>query len=496
MTTPAESYAAIDLGSNSFHMIVTGVQGDSFQVIDKIKDTVRLAAGLDEKNYLSEEASQRAIDCLQKFGQRIKDIPRRNIRAVGTNTLRQAKNSSEFMKQARKALGHPIEIISGREEARLIFLGVAHGNHNEEEQRLIVDIGGGSTEVAIGRGYHAHLVESLYMGCVNMSDRFFKNGEVTAKKMRKAILYALQEMEFIETTYRRNGWEAVYGASGTIRAIYDITAGDIADNYITPEGLNGLKEQLISAGNIDNFTSPALSANRAPVLAGGVAILCAVFESLYIERMYISDSALREGLILDLVGRQHDRDIREKTVEELIARYNIDVSHAVRVADTASAFLQQVSDAWSLIPEADGKLLRWASLLHEIGIAIAHSQHHKHAAYLLNNSELPGFSRQEQSLLSLLVRYHRRKILQPDIQTQAGENYLRMVRLLVLLRLAVVLNRSRSDKPLPPVCLGVHDNHINIDFPVDWLLEHPLTGADLETEADYLTVLDFKLEFS
>ncbi|HKK16172.1 MAG TPA: exopolyphosphatase, partial [Gammaproteobacteria bacterium] len=322
MTTPAESYAAIDLGSNSFHMIVTGVQGDSFQVIDKIKDTVRLAAGLDEKNYLSEEASQRAIDCLQKFGQRIKDIPRRNIRAVGTNTLRQAKNSSEFMKQARKALGHPIEIISGREEARLIFLGVAHGNHNEEEQRLIVDIGGGSTEVAIGRGYHAHLVESLYMGCVNMSDRFFKNGEVTAKKMRKAILYALQEMEFIETTYRRNGWEAVYGASGTIRAIYDITAGDIADNYITPEGLNGLKEQLISAGNIDNFTSPALSANRAPVLAGGVAILCAVFESLYIERMYISDSALREGLILDLVGRQHDRDIREKTVEELIARYN------------------------------------------------------------------------------------------------------------------------------------------------------------------------------
>ncbi|HKK15933.1 MAG TPA: HD domain-containing protein, partial [Gammaproteobacteria bacterium] len=174
----------------------------------------------------------------------------------------------------------------------------------------------------------------------------------------------------------------------------------------------------------------------------------------------------------------------------------IDVSHAVRVADTASAFLQQVSDAWSLIPEADGKLLRWASLLHEIGIAIAHSQHHKHAAYLLNNSELPGFSRQEQSLLSLLVRYHRRKILQPDIQTQAGENYLRMVRLLVLLRLAVVLNRSRSDKPLPPVCLGVHDNHINIDFPVDWLLEHPLTGADLETEADYLTVLDFKLEFS
>lgn len=496
MTSSPDSYAAIDLGSNSFHMIVTGVQGDSFQVVDKIKDSVRLAAGLDNDNRLTEEAMQRALDCLQKFGQRIKNIPHRNIRAVGTNTLRQARNSTDFMKRARKALGHPIEIISGREEARLIFLGVAHGNHNETEQRLIIDIGGGSTELAIGRGYHARMVESLYMGCVNMSEHFFKNDEITSKKMRKAIIFALQELESIETTYRRNGWDTVYGASGTIRAICEIVAGDVKDKYITPEGLASLKEQLISAGHSGKLSFPALSANRAPVFAGGVAILCAVFDSLHIERMYVSDSALREGLILDLVGRQKNQDVREKTVEELITRYNIDAVHTARVADTAMVCLQQVSDTWSLSPEYDSKLLRWACLLHEIGLSIAHSQHHKHAAYLLGNSELPGFSRQDQSLLALLVRYHRRKILASDIQALTEENHLKTIRLLALLRLAVLLNRSRSEKPLPAFTLEVSDDAITIDFPNGWLSEHPLTEADLETEAGYMKALDFTLEYS
>lgn len=497
MAASPEPYAAIDLGSNSFHMVVASSMEGRIQILDKLKDTVRLAGGLDDNQKLSDEAMGRALDCLQKFGQRIKEIPAGNIRAVGTNTLRQAKNSNAFLRKAGQALGHPVEIISGREEARLIFLGVAYSNFNDTEQRLVIDIGGGSTELAVGRGYHAKMVESLYMGCVNMSNRFFPSGEITAKKMRKAILFARQELEPLEIIYKRVGWDNVYGSSGTIQGVRDIinlsSNGEIS---IKPASLYRLKDDIVTTGHIDNLKFDGLPASRAPVLAGGVAVLCAAFEALNIDNMHVSDSALREGLVLDLIGRQHDQDIRDKTVDELMKRYNVDPEHAARIEQTALELFNKIAEKWSLDRDTDQKMLRWAAKLHEIGLAIAHSQHHKHAAYLIANSELAGFSREEQAMLAMLIRCHRRKFPAREEMVQLPEElHDKLYKLAVLIRLSVVINRGRTGQEHTGLNISVGDAYLKIDFPEEWLARHPLTEADLVTEADYLSVINFNLKF-
>jgi exopolyphosphatase/guanosine-5'-triphosphate,3'-diphosphate pyrophosphatase len=496
MTSPSETYAAVDAGSNSFHLIVANIVEGRIQIVDRLKEMVRLAGGLDENNKLTDEAAQRALECLQRFGERIREIPRGNVRAVGTNTLRQARNGKPFLKKANQALGHPIEVISGREEARLIFLGVAYSNFNDTEQRLVIDIGGGSTELAIGRGYDASLTESLYMGCVNMSDRFFKNGDITAKKMRKAILAALQELESIETRYKHAGWESIYGSSGTILSIRDaIKARDSTATGISWGELTRLKDDVIAAGHVQNLKWEGLPPSRAAVFAGGLAILCAAFESLSIQHMNVSECALREGLLLDLIGRLHDQDVRDKTVADLMSCYNIDTDHARRVEQTVSACFRQLRDQWTLA-QSDLKQLRWAALLHEMGLAIAHNQYHKHGGYLLTHSDLPGFSREEQSLLAFLVRCHRRKIAPEELQTLADDIQQKALRLCIILRLAVVLNRGRSQNALPEFRLAADDGNIQIKFPDNWLTEHPLTGADLNTEAEYLAAIKTTLNFS
>ena len=497
MATLTQTYAAVDAGSNSFHMMVANIVEGRIQIMDKLKETVRLAGGLDDNQKLTDEASQRALDCLHRFGERIREIPRSNVRAVGTNTLRQVRNSKAFLKKANQALGHPIEVISGREEARLIFLGVAYSNFNNSEQRLVIDIGGGSTELAIGRGYDPALTESLYMGCVNMSERFFKNGEITAKKMRKAILAALQELESIEIKYKHAGWETIYGSSGTILAIRDvIKARGSTDAGISWGALTKLKDDVIAAEHVQNFRMEGLSPSRAPVFAGGVAILCAAFESLSIQQMNVSESALREGLLLDLIGRLQDQDVRDKTVTDLVQRYNIDVDHAQRVQQTVISCYRHLRDNWLLDKDTDLKHLRWAALLHEIGLAIAHNQYHKHGGYLLNHSDLPGFSREEQSLLAFLVRCHRRKIAPEELQTLSDDIQQKALRLCIILRLAVVLNRGRSRNALPEFRLTADDGTIQIKFPDNWLAEHPLTEADLSTEAEYLASIKITLHLS
>ncbi|MGH8119431.1 MAG: exopolyphosphatase [Gammaproteobacteria bacterium] len=495
MTARTETYAAVDAGSNSFHMVVANIVEGRIQIVDRLKEMVRLAGGLDENLKLTDEASQRALECLQRFGERIREIPRANVRAVGTNTLRQARNDNTFLKKARQALGHTIEVISGREEARLIFLGVAHSNFNDVEQRLVIDIGGGSTELAIGRGYNAGLTESLYMGCVNMSERFFRNGEITAKKMRKAILAALQELETIEIKYKHAGWESIYGSSGTILSIRDvIKARGATESGISWGELTRLQDDVVASGHIQNLRMEGLPPSRAPVFAGGVAILCAAFESLSIQQMNVSESALREGLLLDLVGRLHDQDVRDQTVADLMQRYNIDAGHAQRVEQTVINCYRQLRDSWSL--DNDLKQLRWAALLHEIGLAIAHNQYHKHGGYLLIYSDLPGFSREEQSLLAFLVRCHRRKFAPEELQALAEDIQQKALRLCIILRLAVVLNRGRSLNPLPDFRLTADDGNIQIKFPGNWLAEHPLTGADLNTEAEFLAAIKTTLSFS
>lgn len=491
-----ESYAAIDLGSNSFHMIVANLIDGQLQVIDRMKEMVRLAAGLNDRQELSKESMQQALECLQRFGQRIRQVPHLNVRAVGTNTLRQARNGAEFLTKAHAALGHPIEIIAGREEARLIYSGVAHSLYDETHKRLVIDIGGGSTELIIGRGFDTFYTESLYMGCVNVGQRFFADGKIKAKRMRKAILFAMQELESLESAYKKMGWDYALGSSGTIISIGEVLrAQGWCNTGITATGLMHLMESLIAIGDSAAIDFTGLSDRRKPVFASGVAILAGIFEALKLDKMDISEGALREGLLYDLIGRVHDEDIRDKTILAVAQRYGVDMEQAQRIKETAENFFIQVSDDWKLDKKADLKLLSWGALIHEIGLSVAHNQYHRHGAYLTANSDLAGFSHQEQMKLAMLVRSHRRKFPQEEFEPIPPVMRVALVRLCILLRLAVVLHRSRSNVSLPDIHINVDGNNVILRFPSRWLDQHPLTLVDLSTEQVFLQIADFKLVF-
>lgn len=494
---PYESYAAVDLGSNSFHMIVANYNNNRLQVIDRLKEMVRLASGLDNNNYLTDESIEKAIKCLQRFGQRIREIPRTNVRIVGTNTLRKARNGNILLARAYEALGHPIDIISGREEARLIYQGVSHSIYNKHDKRLVIDIGGGSTELILGQGFEPHKMESLYMGCVSVSQHYFTEGEITAKKMRNATLFARQELESLEALYKKSGWDSVIGSSGSILSINDVVNSQgWSDGGITMSSLNEVKQTLISIGNVAAINFEGLSEDRRPVFAGGVAILSAVFEALKIKQISVSEGALREGLLHDMIGRLLDEDIRDKTIKELAQRYSVDIEQAVRIKDSVTQIFNKVNDTWGLAKKPDLKILKWAALIHEIGMSIAHAQYHHHGAYLISHSDLPGFSNQEQNKLSLLIRSHRRKFPGDELLSIPEQDRGKVSHLCITLRLAVLMNRSRFCTSLPKIVITAKSNELKLVFPDNWLQDHPLTQADLETEAEYLQEIGFKLLFN
>ncbi|HSG88482.1 MAG TPA: exopolyphosphatase [Pseudomonadales bacterium] len=496
-TDAPATVAAVDLGSNSFHLIVAQFAGSRLMVVDRMKDMVRLAAGLDDDSMLVPEVSQRALECLARFGQRLAEIPPENVRVVGTNTLRRARNGGDFITRGRQALGHDIEIISGREEARLIYLGVSHSLEDNWDRRLVVDIGGGSTEVIIGRQFHPERMESLYMGCVGMSREFFGSGTITAGAMKAAELAARQELEPIEASFRDRGWDSAIGASGTILAIHDvIIAAGWSREAITADALKMLRTRIIEAGSVDKLDLPGLPKQRAAVFPGGVAILSALFKSLGVERMQVSSGALREGLLWDLLGRRYQADVRERTINDLSSRYHVDLDHALRVQDTALDVLAGVADAWGLDAAESGPLMRWAAQLHEIGMDIAHSQYHKHGSYLLQNMDMPGFSRTEQRRLALLVRAHRRKFPSAEFTASGLDDIESLRRMALLLRCAVVLHRSRSPNSTPPIAgIQADDAGLNLIFPRHWLRNHPLTRLDLAEESDLWKGLGVALTF-
>lgn len=489
-----ESVAAIDLGSNSFHMVVAKVSSNGeLRVVDRLKEMVRLAGGLDAENRLSAESQERAIHCLRRFGERIQGFPRTAVRAVGTNTLRKAKNAGSFLNRVDQALGYPVEIIAGREEARLVYLGVMHSLGSGDERRLVVDIGGGSTELIIGHGYTPHLTESLYMGCVSMSAKWFENGRITAGNWGKAITTARLELEPLVDTYQRMGWDYAVGASGTIKAAERCIKGLGLDSTITLQGLHALRDQMIRGGELDKLKLPGVSQARLPVFPGGIVVLQAVFEALDIERMESTAGALREGVLNDLVGRMQHEDVRFRVVNDFAKRYHVDLAHAERVAKTAMNFFPQVSDAWEL-EESDEGYLNWAAWLHEIGLDVAHSEYHKHGAYLLEYADLPGFSRQDQLILSALVRTHRKKISWRLFENITEPLRIRIIRLATLLRLAVVIHRSRTSGIMPDeLSLQAKDRTLTLALPGNWLEKHPLIKADLENEQVLLRGVKFKL---
>ncbi|MGH8189453.1 MAG: exopolyphosphatase, partial [Steroidobacteraceae bacterium] len=403
--------AAVDLGSNSFHMVVARYSHGQLIILDRLREMVRLGAGLDEQGRLKREAMDSALECLERFGQRLHDMRAESVRVVGTNTLRRAKRKGAFIDRARSALGHPIEIISGIEEARLIYLGVARTMPTEPGRRLVVDIGGGSTEVIIGEGVHTKKLESLYMGCVSMSAKFFGDGGITEKRMRRGRIAARLELEPVQASFKSYGWEHAVGSSGTIRSVSDvIRARGNGDTAITPAMLESLIELAIRAGDSSKLRLPGLSEERLPVFAGGLTILAEVFSAFDIKTMRVADGALREGLLYDLVGRLTDEDARVRSVRAMQARYHVDLAQAERVEATATQFLRQTAAAWQLEELFAELVLSWAARLHEIGLDVSHSHYHRHGSYLVEHADMPGFPQEEQRILAYIVGAHRRKL--------------------------------------------------------------------------------------
>ncbi|MDF1822033.1 MAG: exopolyphosphatase [Alcanivoracaceae bacterium] len=481
-----QALAAIDLGSNSFHMVVGWLEHNEIRLQESLSEKVQLGAGLDARNQLTEEACRRALDCLARFAQRIEGIPRGYVRVVGTNTLRVARNAKAFLKQAEAVLGHDIDIVAGREEARLIYLGVSHHLPGSNGRRLVVDIGGGSTELIIGERFESVETESLHMGCVSFSGRFFADGQVTEKAFRKAVTAARQEVLSIEAAYRALGWQEAVGASGTVKAIAQVCQENgWASDGITLDGLQKIRKQILKTGAIDELAFKGLRDDRVPIFPAGVAILTGIFEQLGIEHMTVAAGALREGLLYDLLGRFAREDVRERSILAMLGRYHVDRAQAERVHDSAMLLLKQVAGDWGLDQDIYRDLLRWAALLHEIGLSVSHTQFHKHGAYLLLNSDLPGFSRQEQEMMAALVRGHRRKIPAAEFDNLAEEDRLPARRLCLLLRLATRLHHARSTDKAPEPELVARGDELTLTFPDHWLDERPLSEADFEQEQDY-----------
>ena len=406
-----ETLAAVDLGSNSFHLLVGRIVDGQIYPLDTLREQTQLGAGLTADKRLDRASQARALEVLAQFRERLRGLPRDAVRAVGTNALRIAKNSAAFLREARETLGFPIEVIAGREEARLIYLGVAHALPPAENKRLVVDIGGGSTELIVGQGLKPKLMESLYIGCVSSSLKHFPDGRIDKKSLKAAALEARQELAVVSRSYLRSGWKEAVGSSGSARSIEGILIENkYSVNGITREGLDKLWDLLIDAGRADPDRIPGLKSARAPVLPGGFAIMYAVFEELDIESMTVSEAALRHGVLYDLLGRVMHSDMREATVTQFMRRYHVDAAQAARVQELALRIYDQLAGKGVTEDDPDRALLGWAARLAEVGLSIAHAQYHKHSAYVLSNADMPGFSRVEQQRLARIVLAHRGKL--------------------------------------------------------------------------------------
>lgn len=478
-----ELLAAIDMGSNSFHLAIARVDHGEVKKVASMSEKVQLAAGLDENKNLTDAAMQRGLACLARFVGRLGAVQPNRLRIVATNALRQAKNGQEFIQQAAGILPKPIEIIAGREEARLIYLGVSHTMANSG-RRLVVDIGGGSTELIIGEEFEPIHTESVQMGCVAFTKKFFVDGEINAKAFDKAVTAARKEISGIANTYKAAGWDTVVGSSGTIKACRQICVNMGWSNdkeQLTREGLEKLKDKLLKYKHVSEMEFVGLKEDRRAVLPAGIAILYAVFDVLNIQDLVYSDGALREGVMYDLLGRFQHEDIRDRSVHALISRYSADAKQAERVVHTAQNLFNNVAEKLNLTNE-DSDLLRRAAYLHEIGLAISHSGYHRHGAYLLQHSDIAGFSQIDQNHLSHLVAHHRRKLrvdAKHDVMKVGGS---KLLHLCLLLRLAVLVNHSRSDEMLPAI-------ELQVDNAQQWQLhvtgdakQWPLLVAELHDE--------------
>jgi len=468
--------AAVDLGSNSFRLQVARVEGDQLYMLDGLREPVRMAAGLTSDKHLDTDTQQRAFDALARIAERLRDLPHQAVRAVGTNTFRVAKNSADFIPQAEHILGFPIEVIAGHEEARLIYIGVAHGLPQSTDNRLVIDIGGGSTECIIGNGFTPLKLESLYMGCVSFSSQFFHDGKITKQNLKQAELAARIEFQTITSDYAGQ-WRDAVGSSGSAKAISEVLEQNgFSKGGITREGMEKLRSRLLDAGDMQKINLQGLRQDRIPTFAGSFAIMHAAFQELQISRMDVAQGGLREGVLYDLLGRFHNNDIRDVTVKQFMQRYHVDIKQAERVTKLAQELAKQFLGG--TIDESTCLLIGWIGCLHEIGISVAHSGYHKHTSYILTYADMPGFSKKEQARMSLLAMSQRGKLSKLQGQLKNTEDLI----LAMSLRLSVLFYRSRSNVELPAVKGKCSGAKFNLKIAQGWLAQNPLTETELQDE--------------
>jgi len=483
--------AAVDLGSNSFHLQVARVVGDQLYPLDSLREPLRIGAGLTRDKRLNEDTQSRALECLRRFGERLRGLDRHAVRAVGTNTLRVAKNAASFLKQAEAALGFPIEVVAGREEARLIYLGVSHSLPVSGDKRLVVDIGGGSTEFIIGRAFKPLRLESLYMGCVSYSLKYFSDGVVTKGALKHAELAARNELQTIVSGFASGNWQQVVGSSGSARALAEILqVNGWSEAGITPDGLDRLRSAMIKAGDVERLDIKGIKADRLPVLPGGLVIMNAAMSELGIESITVANGSMRQGILYDLLGRVQHHDMRDVTVSQFMLRYHVDSKQARRVAGLALTLYRRFTANADDVDEAAPNYLSWAAKLHEIGISVAYSGYHKHSAYIVQNADMPGFSKMEQWRLATLVLAHRRS-LRKIFTHEDGDIDWRMV---MALRLAALIYRSRADIALPQIEARAHGSTLRLTLEREWLARNPLTLTALQDEIEEWDAAGFKLD--
>lgn len=491
--------AAVDLGSNSFHLQVARVAERQLYLLDNLKEMVQLAAGLSEDQFLDETSQGRALACLERFGQRLRGFPHHAVRVVGTNSLRVARNAADFLRKAENALGFPIEIIAGHEEARLIYLGVAHSVPASDNNLLVVDIGGGSTELIIGNRLESSKLESLPIGCISHSQHFFSDGKITKGSLKRAELAARTEIQAVAARFSSLNWQKAYGSSGTARALAYILARNgyndgSNEEIITLAGLEKLRDLLLRIGDIRKLEIEGLNPSRRAIIAGGFAIMSAVFTELNMDRMAIASGALREGVLYDMLGRFHKEDTREVSVQEFMQRYRIDPVQATRIESLSMMLGKQLLAGNPDKEKVENalKVLSWAARLHEIGISVAHTSYHKHSAYILENADIPGFSRMEQFQLSQLVLSHYGALAKAREFISQPVNLARSM----ALRIATIFYRSRTHIDLPDMALSVNGKRYTLQLPQVWLERNPLTDTLLNNETGVWAKVDvdFRIE--
>ncbi len=481
----AELIAAVDLGSNSFHLVIARIVDGALQLLHREKQKVQLADGLDEQQMLSDEAMQRGLAVLRQFAETLKDMPPQSVRVIATYTLRRAKNSARFLQQAQDVFPFPIEVIAGQEEARLIYQGVAHFE-TYTGQRLVIDIGGGSTEFAIGVDFQPLKLASRNMGCVSFAKFYFPRGRISPKRFERALMHAEQELENIYTGYKNTGWQQAVGTSGTIKTIKDIVSGlGWHPHVIKLEHLEKLQQLLLEVELCDALNLPGLTEDRKQLLAPGLAILLASFQMLGIDEMVYVDAALREGVLYEMSDRLQHQDIRQHTIQSLIKRYVVDAEQAGRVSQTVQTLWAQTQTQWQLSAEW-GQLLQFACYVYEIGLQINSSSVQRHSAYILNNSNLPGFNQEQQRVLASLVRYHRRKIKPDDITPFYLYRQTEFYYALSLFRLAILLNQKRREDILPEIQVHAAAQQLTLLLPDSWYQQHTVLAADLRSEQQFI----------